>query len=118
MVPGLARLVRSRDYRSALAVPGAGPRHLTVIPALPDDSTGYVFARLREAGGTGVVALADGGGYQLAFMFPASPSRLAVAREDDTLCPVHTGSHVAMLFAYLRESGAVVVLGVPPEVAP
>jgi hypothetical protein len=49
-----ARLLRVRGYRETVAkVTGSKDRH-TIVLALPDDTMGYVFARLRECGGRGV----------------------------------------------------------------
>lgn len=70
LVPALAKLTTSRDFRTACAhVVSEGV--LTVIPVLSDDTMGYVFDRLREGGGRGVVAMASGGGFSLAMLWPA-----------------------------------------------
>ena len=79
LVPALAKLTTSRDFRTDLA--HVVPEHtvLTVIPVLSDDTMGYVFDRLSEGDGGGVVAMASDGGFCLAVAWPATPgSREAI----------------------------------------
>jgi hypothetical protein len=47
--------------------------------------------------------------FQIAALLPASPARIAVAEEDDTLTPVHEDCHVDMFLDYLAKAGTVVV---------
>ena len=110
LVPGLARLLRARDFRSMIVeTTGRSDRH-TVIVGLPEDEIGYVFDRLADSGGVGVIATPSvAGGYLLAIVWPASPARLAVAAEDDKIATVDDRSTVGLFFDYLREAGQVVV---------
>lgn len=108
--PAIGRLIRSRDFRSAFAeVADDDPHHQTIIPALPDDTVGYVLDRLREAGGKAVLVLLTEQTFQIAALLPASPARIAVAEEDDTVTPVHENCHVDMFFEYLARVGTMVV---------
>jgi hypothetical protein len=91
-------------------VPGAG-RDITVIPALPDDSMGYVLTRLQEAKQTGVIAMIqDGQVLCSAILFRASPARVEVAEEDDVVMKVHDDSTVDFFFHVLKETGRDVVV--------
>jgi hypothetical protein len=108
-VPRFARLLRGRDYRDIIAqVTGSRDRH-TIVVALPDDTMGYVFARLRESGGRGVVALGKDGSTELAVVGPTSTARLKVAQEDDSLAVVHHDVSVDMFFACLRAQRVLVI---------
>jgi hypothetical protein len=80
-----------------------------IIPALPDDTVGYVLDRLREAGGMAVLVMLAEQGFQIAVLLPASPARIAVAEEDDTVIPVHEDCHVDMFFDYLAQVGTAIV---------
>ncbi len=101
--PAIARLTLSRDFRSAFAEVADEPHHQTIIPALPDDTVGYVLDRLREAGGKAVLVLVTEEKLQIAALLPASPARIAVAEEDDTVTPVHEDCHIDMFFDYLAQ---------------
>jgi hypothetical protein len=101
--PAIARLTLSRDFRCAFAEVADEPHHQTIIPALPDDTVGYVLDRLREAGGKAVLVLVMEEKLQIAALLPASPARIAVAEEDDTVTPVHEDCHVDMFFDYLAQ---------------
>lgn len=107
-VPAVARLARSRDFRSAFAGLGE-PHRQTIISVLPDDSLGYVLDRLEEAGGTGVLVLLTDEALRIALLAPASETRRAVAAGDDRVTPVHQGSRVDMFFDYLEQVGVAVV---------
>ena len=109
-VPGLAKLVRSRDFRTSLAR-SAGTTHAqTIIVVLPDDTMGYVFDHLTWAGGTGALALVKGERVsRLAIFWPATPERVAVAKEDDSLAQIHRDSPAEMFFAYLARVHTAVV---------
>jgi hypothetical protein len=108
-VPRFARLLRGRDYRAIIAqVTGISDRH-TIVVALPNDTMGYVFARLGESGGRGVVALGKDGSTELAVVGPTSPARLKVAQEDDSLVIVHPDISVDMFFACLRAHRVLVI---------
>lgn len=107
--PTIGRLVRSRDFRSAFAETANESHEQTIIPALPDDTVGYVLDRLRDAGGSAVLVLLTEEKFQIAALLPASAARIAVAEEDDTLTPVHEDCHVDMFLAYLAKVGTVVV---------
>ncbi len=107
-VPAIARLARSRDFRSAFAEVDCEPRHQIIIPALPDDTVGYVLDQLREAGGKAVLVLRTEEKLQIAALLPASPARIAVAEEDDTVTTVHEDCHVEMFFDYLAQVGTAV----------
>jgi hypothetical protein len=78
-VPAVARLARSRDYRSAFAP--AGEHQLTIISVLPDDTVGYALDRLDEAGGSGVLVLLTDESLRIASLAPASEARMAVVAE-------------------------------------
>lgn len=106
-VPAIARLARSRDFRSAFALT-AGDRHQTIITALPDDTVGYVLDRLDDAGGVAVLVLLTDEALRIASLAPASEARMAVAAEDDQVTPVHPDSRVDMFFDYLERVGTAV----------
>ncbi len=106
-VPAIARLARSRDFRSAFAT--AGERQQTIISVLPDDTMGYVLDRLDEAGGSGVLVLLTGEALRIASLAPASEARMAVAAEDDRMTPVHQDSRVDMFLDYLERVDTAVV---------
>lgn len=108
-VPAIARLARSRDFRSTFAEVANSSHEQTIIPALPDDTLGYVLDRLDEAGGKAVLVLLTEEKLQIAALLPASPARIAVAQEDDTVTPVHDDCHVDMFFDYLAHVGTAVV---------
>lgn len=106
-VPAVARLARSRDFRSAFAK--AGERQQTIISVLPDDTVGYVLDRLDEAGGSGVLVLLTDEVLRIASLAPASEARMVVAAEDDRATPVQQDSQVDMFFDYLERVGTAVV---------
>ena len=109
-VPGLAKLARSRDFRTSLAKISGSDHAQTIIVALPDDTMGYVFDHLREAGGVAALALVrDSDVAELAICWPASPARVAVAEEDDSLAHIHRDSPVEMFFDYLAKVHTAVV---------
>lgn len=108
-VPAIARLSRSRDFRSTFAEVTDEPRDQTIIPALPDDTVGYVLDRLREAGGTAVLVLLTERTLQIAALLPASDARIAVAEEDGSVTPVHEDCQVDMFFDYLTHVGTTVI---------
>jgi len=108
-VPAIARLVRSRDFRSAFAEAAYESHERTIIPALSDDTVGYVLDRLEDAGGNAVLVLLTEEKFQIAALLPASPARIAVAKEDGTLTPVHEDCHVDMFLDYLAQFGTVVI---------
>lgn len=108
-VPVISRLARSRDFRSSFAELTNEPYDQMIIPALPDDTVGYVLDRLREAGGMAVLVMLAEQGFQIAVLLPASPARIAVAEEDDTVIPVHEDCHVDMFFDYLAQVGTAIV---------
>lgn len=108
MLPDISRLVRSRDFRSTFAEVFTNPQQ-TIIAALPDDTMGYVLDRLRDAGGTAVLVMPKGKHFEIAALAPASPARIAVAEEDDTLTQVNEACDVDLLFAYLKRVGTAVI---------
>ncbi|MGH3872001.1 MAG: hypothetical protein ACRDSR_10895 [Pseudonocardiaceae bacterium] len=108
-MPAIARLARSRDFRSTFAEEAQEPHDQTIIPALADDTVGYVIDRLEEAGGTAVLVVLTGETFQIATLLPASDARIAVAVEDDTVPPVHENCQVSMLFDYLERVGTTVI---------
>lgn len=91
---------------------------MTVIPALPDDTMGYVFDRLADAGGRGVVAMSSSDSFDLAVLWPATQARVTVALEDDQIAPVHRDSHVRMLFQHLHDVRSAVIWEVAVELMP
>lgn len=110
LVPGIARLARSRDFRTPLGRLTDGARTQTIIVVLPDDHMGYIFDRLRDAGGFATVAMPRGdGAWEIAVMWPASAARLAVAEEDDTVSQIHEHSRADMFFDYLARVRTTVV---------
>ena len=106
-VPAVARLARSRDFRSTFAADGR--RRQTIIPVLPDDTVGYALDRLDDAGGIAVLVLLTDGVLRIASLTPASEARMVVAAEDDQVTPVHPDSRVDMFFDYLDRVGTAVV---------
>lgn len=106
-VPAVARLARSRDFRSAFAT--AVEHQQTIISVLPDDTVGYVLDRLDEAGGSGVLVLLTDDALRIASLAPASEARMVVAAEDDWATAVHQDSQVDMFFDYLERVGTAVV---------
>ncbi|MGH3826155.1 MAG: hypothetical protein ACRDQX_03125 [Pseudonocardiaceae bacterium] len=108
-VPAIARLARSRDFRSTFAEVANAPGDQTIIPALPDDTVGYVLDRLRDAGGTAVLVLMTEQTFRIAVLLPASDARIAVAAEDDTVTPVHEDCQVDMFFDYLAQVGTAII---------
>ncbi|MDQ3274004.1 MAG: hypothetical protein M3Q39_02955 [Actinomycetota bacterium] len=106
-VPAVARLARSRDFRSAFAP--AGERKQMIISVLPDDTVGYVLDRLDDAGGTAVLVLLTDEVLQIASPAPASEARMVVAAEDDQVIPVHQDSRVDIFFNHLERVGSAVV---------
>jgi hypothetical protein len=107
-VPTVARLARSRDFRSAFAP--AGGHQLTIISVLPDDTVGYVLDRLDESGGSpGVLVLLTDESLRIASLVPASEAPLAVAAEGDQVTRVHQDSRADMFFDYLEQVGTAVV---------
>lgn len=109
LVPGLARITRSRDFRTSLGRASSEGNSLTIIPVLPDDTMGYVFDRLRDSGGRAVVAQQVDDGWDFAVMWPASPERVAVAREDDHVAQIHGNSPVEIFFSYLEKVRTAVI---------
>lgn len=109
-------MARSRDLRASLhqAEHGGG---LTMIPVLPDDRMVYVFNRLDEANGHGLVAMVEDGHWHVALVWPATSARVTVACEDDAIAQVHCDSEVSMFFDYLHEHGTLVVRQVKQVVA-
>lgn len=108
-LPAIARLARSRDFRSTFAEVANESREQTIISVLPDDTVGYVLDRLREAGGSAVLVLLTETRFQIAALLPASPARIAVAEEDDTVTPVQVDCRVDMFFDYLLLVGTAVI---------
>jgi hypothetical protein len=109
-VPAVARLARSRDFRSAFA--SADERQLVIIPVLPDDTVGYVLDRLDDAGGSGVLVLLTDEALRIASLVLASEASMVVVTEDDRMTRVHQDSRVDMFFDYLERVGTAVVRGV------
>ena len=106
-VPAVARLARSRDFRSAFAP--AGERQQTIISVLPDDTVGYVLDRLDDAGGVAVLVLLADGLLRIASLAPAPEARIVAAAEDDQVIPIHQDSRVDLFFDYLERVGTAVV---------
>lgn len=109
LVPRIAALTRTVDFRTSLSVRLSGQAQ-TIIVALPDDRMSYVFDRLRDAGGSGVVVVPTSeDNFDLARVWPASAERLIVAAEDDALAQVNEDVHVAMFITLLKSTGGPVV---------
>ena len=71
---------------------------------------GYVFDHLHGAGSIGALALVkEDQVVRLAVFWPATPARVAVAKEDDNLAQIHRDSPVEMFFAYLSRVHTAVV---------
>lgn len=117
LVPSLARLSRTQDFRTAFAKVTGRSHQQTIIVALPDDRVGYVCDRLREAGGIAALAMLDGEVCRIAFLWPASPARLAVAEEDDTLAQLHEESTVDLFFDLLLFRRTLVIESVAAQLA-
>jgi len=99
-----------RDFRTSLVRVTGADHAQTIIVALPDDSMGYVFDRLWEAGRVGALALLRGEQVsRIAILWPASPARVAVAEEDDSITQIHLDSPVGMCFDYLERIRTMVV---------
>jgi hypothetical protein len=109
--PTAARLSRSRDVRTAFVSVTGAQGLQTVIIALPDDRMGYVFDQLRDAGGAAALVLAEPRDkpVRMAFMWPPSPARRAVAAEEGTVSQIHEDSPVGLFFDYLEHVRSVVV---------
>lgn len=107
LAPAAARMMRSRDFRVSLREAVGGPEQHVII-VLPDDPMAYVFDHLRQVA-SAVLVLPSGEGFEMAVLAPASPARLQVAAEDDSLMEVHERTEVGMLFDYLREAPGAVV---------
>lgn len=108
-LPAIARLARSRDFRAAFAEVFDKAHAQAIIPALPDDTISYVLDRLQESGGKAVLVMLTEGAFRIAVLLPASPARIAVAVEDDTVTPLHEDCHVDMFFDYLACVGTTVI---------
>jgi hypothetical protein len=109
LVPPIAKALRARDFRSEISKAlGSHDRHVIIV-SLPDDSVGYVFDKLHDAGGAAVVVMPRADHYEIAFLAPASAARMEVALEDDTYTPVSRDSDVGMLFVYLGTVKSAVV---------
>jgi hypothetical protein len=110
LVPAIAQMVGTRDFRATFAAATGRSDEHTIIVALPDDRMGYVFDRIRDAQGCAAVLVAPcGDEYEIAEMWPASDARVAVAAEDDSLTPVDDECEVSFFFEYLHQAGTVVV---------
>jgi hypothetical protein len=108
-LPAIARLARSRDFRSTFAEVMNESSEQTIIPVLPDDTVGYVLDRVQEAGGSAVLVLLTETRFQIAALLPASEARIAVAEEDGTVTPMHEACRVDMFFDYLACVGTTVI---------
>lgn len=107
--PQLARLLRAPEFRSTFTrIPGESNRQ-TIIIALPDDTMGYVFARLRDAHCRAVIALADDGLFQLAVVEPASLAQITAASTGDDLVGVGDEATADMFFGVLAMEGTLIV---------
>ncbi len=74
----------------------------TVVPALYDDTVGYVFEQAGAFGRKGpanLVVLMGDGRVEMAVLQPAK----SAAATEDADCPVTAGSHVGILMELLRE---------------
>lgn len=108
-VRGVAKIMRSRDFRSALDTgTGRSDSHIVVV-ALPDDSMRYVFDHLAQAGGSGAVVLVQDGPIEMVTMRPASAAQVQVAQEDDGVARIHEDSPVDMFFECLRQARTLVI---------
>lgn len=56
MLPTISRVTRTREFRID------HPREMTIIPVLPDDTVGYLLARLDQAESPASLALLTGDG--------------------------------------------------------
>lgn len=96
LVPGAARMLRSRDFRTVLQA-ADGSRDHVVIVALDDDPMSYVFERFREApGSSAVLFTANRDCARLATMRPTGKGT-----PDDDPVLVDDHSTVGMFFTYL-----------------
>ena len=107
-LPAVARLTCSLDYCRAFAAI-LGSRNQTIITTLPDDTLGYVFGLLDDAGGSAILAMLRDDVVHLAALVPASPARREVAREDDRVFELHRDARVDMFFDLLAQGGPLVV---------
>lgn len=89
------RLLRHRDFRNDLPDTNAQGEHV-IVPALPDDTMGELFAQLHAAIGTIYIAVPDGDEVAIITMTaerqPAPPDS----------CPIYRHMEVKMVLDYLR----------------
>lgn len=107
-LPTVARLTRSRDYCKAFEAI-LGSRDQNIITALPDDTLGYVFNLLEDAGGSAILAMLAGDVVHLAALVPASGVGLVGAAEDGGVAEVYPALRVDMFFELLGQGGPLVV---------
>ncbi len=89
------RLLRHRDFRNELPDTNAQGEHV-IVPALPDDTMGELFAQLHAAKGTVYVAVPDGDDVVIITLTPVRQA----ARPDS--CPIYRHMEVKMVIDYLR----------------
>jgi hypothetical protein len=94
------RVLRHRDFRSALARPGDRDRPGVVIAALPGDRVGMVFERVeRYREPVNVVLPAGDRMLQIMILVPCTEDS---PRSSCDECPVHDDAEIGMLFDYMR----------------
>jgi len=112
------RSLRSADVRRGTEETNANGARV-FVPALPDDTMGYLFERLRAADSPVHVAVRYKSGLFMFSMEPYATPRHAreLPRKDDH-CEIKSGTHVGMVVNYLRFHKAPVFLYEPePTVA-
>ncbi len=109
VVPRASRLLRSADFRHTITQALKTPGEHTTIIALPDDTMGYVFDRLEEAGCRAVLISPHGESFLVALLWPATRARVEVAEEDDSLAAINDQVNVEFFFEYLQQQPGTVV---------
>jgi hypothetical protein len=126
LVPGLARITRSRDFLSELVEVDPSARASTIIAALPDDTMGYVWDRLKECeptSGPAALGVFENDEWRIALMWKASSARVEVAQEDRQFADIDDASEVSMFLDCLVQERTLVIRRVaarllePPELA-
>ncbi len=110
LLPAVARRLRSVDFLNEVADATGDRNNTSIVVVLPDDRMSYVFDRLREGDGTGVIALPRSGRIETVVCAPASDARIAVAAEDGDVTSLHSDSTVSMFFDYIKLKSGVVVI--------
>lgn len=95
------KAMASADLRSVLCNQGeSGP---SILVALPDDTMGTVFERLKDYDNCANLIVPDRESFTIALFYRGEVEGYASPRRDDDDCPIHEDSEVSMFIAYLEE---------------